>query len=259
MMAGRYSGNLVRSWASAEESANFAPDPRHGVRNEPEPYPTTDQVYADTGAEYIGTEMPVDVAVGGGTVLGTPSRSHDGLAGRHQVYTDDQHRESLKDRHGPDGQRRVVAHKYVLPPTQDAREVYSDEYEESHDQYGTPNNTGAVAAMRGIDGNPQNNPEGIRRGWERRGPWLDSDRRLGRRRYLYQPQPLAERQHYVPVDQPQPPLSGPDILPFKLFKEAGTVTGFKRPALFRAPRSVDSTLIAEPSDGYGQVAGGEVI
>ena len=157
-MAGSYSGNLVRTWTNPDWSANFRPDPAHAVRDTPQEYPTTDQVYANTGVEFSGTEMPLDMAVGDGVVLGAPSRSHNGLGGRRQVYSNDQHREDLRILHAEDGQRRYLAHKFVAPPLQSSGEVYSDSYEESPDIYGTPNNTGAVAVMRGIDGNPQNNP-----------------------------------------------------------------------------------------------------
>lgn len=256
MATGKYSGNLVRSYTSAQETDNFEPDPRHGVRDEPQQYPTTDQVYPDTGVEYEGTALPFDMAVGQGSVLGTPSRSHDGRAGRHHVATDDEHRDSLAARHGGDGQRRYVAHKYTLPPEQDAHEVYYDVYRESDDIYGHANNTGAVGVMRGIDGNPQNNPDGIRPGWLRMGPYLDSMRRLGRRRLVYQAQPLVERTFYVPADQPQPAGAGPDILPFKLFKQAGTVTAFKRPGLFRTPDSVDSSWLAADQTSVVSTFGG---
>jgi hypothetical protein len=256
-----YSGNLVRSWAHAEESANFEPDPRHGVRDEREPYPTTDQVYPDTGAEYAGTSAPVDMAVGEGAVIGTPSRSHDGLGGRRMVYSDDQHGASLTDLHGPDGQRRYTAHKYVEPPLQDAHTVVSDEYRESDPIYGHANNTGAVGPMRGIDGNPQNNPtthlypeHGMRPGWGRYGPWQAMARRLGRRAYRYEPQPLVERDHYVPVDQPEITGAGPDLSALKLWPQAGTLTGrVTRPALYREPSAVDASWLASET---GAGAGG---
>lgn len=252
-----YSGNLIRSWSSAEESANFAPDPAHGQRDTPQEYPTTDQVYPETGMEYEGTQMPVDMAVGQGLVLGTPSRSHQGIGGRRMVRTDDQHREELRVLHSEDGQRASLASAYTRPPMQDSHTVYSDTYAESPDIYATPNNSGAVAVMRGIDGNPQNNPEGIRRGWERGGPYVERDRRLGRRRYHYGMQPLVERTVYVPASQPQIRGAGPDILPLPTWKQAGTLTGIKRPALFRAPPAVDESWLAtEQGTATAGIGGG---
>lgn len=266
-MTGNYSGNLVRTWASAEESANFAPDPAHGTprghdTGTPQEYPTTDMVPADLGSEYAGTKFPDDVMAGGGIVLGTPSRSHGGLGGRRMVHTDDQHRESLRVRHSEDGQRRYLHHKYTLPPEQDSHEFLYDTYEESDPIYAHANNTGATGPMRGIDGNPQNNPPtrgypayGMRPGWFRRGPWTAADRRLGRRKYRYEAQPLIERDYYVPFDQPDQG-GGPDILPFKLFKQAGTNTMFKQPGIHRSPDTVDSSWLAMDQEGYGPVIGG---
>lgn len=249
---GKYSGNLVRTWAHAEESANFAPDPRHAIprsheTGEPEPFPTTDQVPADLGSEYAGVEFPFDVAVGGGVVLATPSRSHDGRGGRAQIYSDDHHRETLATRHAEDGQRGYVRHSYTRPPVQDAHTVVWDEYRESPDIYSHANNQGATGPMRAIDGNPANNPEGIRRGMERLGPVTDMWRRLGRRAYRYQPQPLVERDYYIPINQPEVDPA-PDILPFGLWKQEGTLTAVKRPALFRSPPTVDAAWLAKDRD-----------
>lgn len=256
-----YSGNLVRTWSNAQESANFHPDPRHGIRNTPEEYPTTDQVYADTGAEYAGTDFPSDVMVGGGSVLSTPTRSHHGRGGRRMVYTDDQHRASLADRHGEDGQRSYVRRVYTLPGMQDARTVRSDTYRQSPDIYAHANNTGAVGVMRNVDGNPQNNPEGVRRGWERGGPHTDAQRRLGRRRYVYDPQPLTQRNVYVPIDQPAVQGAGPDIVSLKFWKQGGTLTNVnvKRPALYREPPAVDAGALAVDQAATSAVIGGGVV
>jgi len=269
-VAGKYSGNFVRVWASAQESANFAPDPAHATPRDhaggtPQEYPTTDQVYAGTGSEFAGSEFPVDMVVGGGSILGTPSRSHDGRGGRKMVYTDEQHREQLTDLHDEDGQRRYVQHEYTLPPEQDATEVYYDTYRESDPIYGTPNNTGAVGPMRGIDGNPQNNPTthmypryGMRPGWERLGPFMDAARRLGRRRYIYNPQPLVQRDYYKPINQPAVPGAGPDIGPFQLWKQAGTLTAqnVKRPAIYREPLGLDASFLAQEQAATTATIGG---
>lgn len=256
-MAGAYRGNLVQMATADQADANFWPDtahatPRGHATGVPEPYPTTDQVYAGTGQEYAGTTWPNDVMVGKGIVLGTPSRSHDGRGGRKMVYSDDQYRADLTALHAEDGQRRYVQHTFTLPLQQASTQVYYDVQRESDPIYGHANNTGAVGPMRGIDGNPQNNPHtakyplhGMRPGWERHGPNMDDERRLGRRKYQYQAQPLYERDHYKCMDQPAVPGAGPDIVALPLWKEPGTLTGFKRPALFREPAEVDRSWLAQ--------------
>jgi hypothetical protein len=258
IVAGNYSGNLVRVWASSQETANFYPDPRHAQLDTPDQYPDSHQVPSDTGAAYEGTDFPSDVIVGGGTILATPNRSHDGLGGRRMVYTDDQHRERMADLHADDGQRSVVAHWYAIPPEQDAREVYSDSTESGFSPQLGPNTEGAVAVLRGNKTSyPQNNPEGIREGVQRNGPWLHSERRLGRRRYRYDLQPLQENADtFIPENVPAPENPPGDIVSLDTWKYPGSFTRIKNAALYRDPPAVDSVSLAADQLLNSDVIGG---
>lgn len=256
---GKYSGNLVRVYATADEQAgSFHPDPAHAVRNTPDEYGAVHQVPADTGVEYAGTEFPVDVSVGGGSVLGTPVRSHHGLAGRKMVYTDDQHRESIPVRHAEDGQRRYVAHTYQLPALQDRNSAYSDSWYHDNTWEAHPNNSGAVSVLRGNKTSiPQNNPDGVREGMIR-GTWFEVARRLGRRRYRYDAQPLVERFTYQDGNVPAPAgadaMAAGSVLPSWLPSWMGT--RIKDPALYRAPQAVDDSILAAPIPPENVTIGG---
>ena len=256
-----YSGNLVRTYATPAETAGaFHPDPRHAVTDTPDPNGAVHRVPPDTGQEYSGTQIPVDVAVGGGSILGTPDRSHDGRAGRRMVYTDDQHRESLADRHAEDGQRRYVQHRYQLPLLQDAHAVYSDFYYEDTNWPATPNNTGAVAILRGLYNDiPQNNPMGVRGGMARE-LLFRAERRLGRRKYRYDIQQSVLRATYQDGDVPAPagadPTAAGTVLP--KWNPYGQRQPVKIPALFRTPPAIDDAALGapEPSAYSGGVIGG---
>jgi hypothetical protein len=255
---GKYSGNLVRSFAHAEETQNFEPDKAHGITDFRDRYDTVNMVPADMGSEYAGTDIPVDVVIGGGSVLGTPRRSHEGLAGRRMVYTDDQHRESLADRHAEDGQRGYVSATYKLPELQDARSAYWDEWRSDETWGEHQNNTGAVALLRGNKtAIPQNNPEGVRAGMIRQGGF-SAERRLGRRRYIYQAQQLIDRATYQDANVPAPAnpsaLSGGSV--FDSWQPAGAFTRVKRPAMFRSPPDVDEAALSAPEPPGSDVIGG---
>lgn len=261
-----YSGNLIRTYARSDEQAgSFNPDPAHAITDTPEEYGAVHQVPANTGMEYDGTAFPDDVAVGGGSVLATPRRSHSGLAGRRMVYTDDQAREGMALRHQEDGQRGYVRARYTLPPLQDTHEVYSDEYYEGNLTPTTPNNSGAVSVLRGINGVPQNNPptlmypDGVRpgviRGWLMR-----SERRLGRRKYAYDAQPLYDRSTYQDANVPAPagadPMAAGSVL--DSWQPAAAFSRIKTPALFRTPPTVDESSLAAEQSVSSDVIGGSL-
>ena len=253
-----YSGNLVRTYSSAEESANFAPDPAHAVSDTPDPYGAVHQVPAQTGSEFEGTDFPSDVVIGGGSVLSTPSRAHTGLAGRRMVYTDDQHRESLRDRHSEDGQRAYVRATYALPTLQDSYSLYTDDYRADNTWGQTLNNVGAEAILRGNKTSiPQNNPEGVREGMVR-GTWFETARRLGRRRYLYQAQQLIDRATYQDANVPAPANPDPTAAGTVLdsWQPIGAFSRIKEPALWRTPPAIDESSLAAPNLGQSDVIGG---
>jgi hypothetical protein len=254
-----YSGNLVRSYARADEQAgSFHPDPEHAITTTPDPTPGTHQVPAGTGVEYAGTGFPVDVAVGGGSVLATPVRSHEGHAGRRMVYTDDQHRESIGTRHGEDGQRGQIRAGYVDPPVQDSHTVYQDTYRDDLTWPANPNTTGAPAALRTAwSAIPQNNPAGVRPGVDR--AWLmRTHRRLGRRRYGYQIQPLIDRAVYQDGNVPAPagadPMAAGSVLPSWVPERVGST--FRMPGMHRTPPTVDESMLASEPAGSDVIGGG---
>jgi len=242
-----YSGNLVRVWSNATETQNFAPNPQHAVTDSPDPYGAVHQVPADTGVEYSGSDFPVDMAVGGGSVLATPSRSHEGLAGRKMVYTDDQHRESLEDRHSEDGQRGYIRATYRTPDLQDAHSVYSDDFYHDNTWGEHVNNVGAPAILRELHSSyPQSNPEGVREGMVRRTGY-EGERRLGRRQYRYEAQQLIERSTYQDNNVPAPAnadsMAAGSVL--DSWQPPGVHGGrFKVPAMFRTPPPVDAASLA---------------
>lgn len=253
-----YSGNLVRTYSSAEETANFAPDPAHAQTDTPDPYGGVHQVPAETGAEFDGTDFPNDVMIGGGSVLATPTRSHQGRAGRRMVYTDDQHRESLADRHAEDGQRGYVRATYKLPELQDAMSVYSDDWRSDNTWGETLNNVGAVAILRGNKTSiPQNNPEGVREGMVR-GTWFEVARRLGRRRYVYNAQQLIDRATYQDANVPAPANPDPTAAGSVLdsWQPLGAFSRIKEPALWRTPPAIDESSLAAPDLTSSDVIGG---
>jgi hypothetical protein len=258
---GNYSGNFIRVFAHSEESANFFPDKRHAITETKDPYGAVHQVPADLGAEYSGTEIPVDMAVGGGSVLGTPSRSHGGRGGRRMVYSDDQQREQLADLHAEDGQRRYLAATYVLPPMQETRSRYSDEWRHDETWGNHPNNTGAPAILRGLRTSyPQNNPSGVREGMLRRTGY-EGERRLGRRRYRYTAQQLIERSTYQDRNVPAPAGADPAAAGsvFDSWQPPAVWARTKRPAVFRRPPDVDSSDLSAPAgDGSGVISGGVI-
>ena len=253
-----YSGNLVRTFAHAEESANFAPDPAHAITDTADPYGSVHQVSADTGAEFTGTDIPVDVAVGGGSILDVQRRSHQGLAGRRMVYTDDQHRESLADRHGEDGQRGYIRETYNLPMLQDAHAVFTDTFEHDNTWGEHANNVGAISVLRGNKTSiPQNNPEGVREGMIRQLQFR-MERRLGRRKYVYNPQQLIMRGTYQDANVPAPANPDPTAAGSVLdsWQPLTAFTRNKRPALYRTPPAVDESSLAAPDLGDSGVIGG---
>lgn len=272
-MAGKYSGNLVRTYARPDDpTGNWWPDASHNARGHEDDgtdqYPDRHQVPADTGTEYAGSDFPDDVTQAPGVLLADPSLDHDGPGIYWPVYTDDQFREQLPEAHraGPD--RGNIGNQYARPPVQAAGEKYSDWVNEGNLIPQNENTAGAPAILRGINAYPQNNPErdgytrGVRPGLQR---WGIADRlRLqNRRRYRYDLQPLAERDYLVPVNTPapggsNPPMYGP-VVPNWLPQWMGPARD-QIPALWRDPGRVDdAALAASPATGgYEPTIGGDL-
>lgn len=270
-MAGNYSGNLVRTYARPDDpTGNWWPDASHNARGHEadgtDQYPEEHQVPAATGAEYAGAEFPNDVTTAPGILLANPSLSHDGPAILRPVYSDDQFREWLPGAHGPDVDRGHVGSQYAAPGTQARGEVYKELLDEGNLIPVNPNTEGTAAAnlKRGINAYPMNNPEregytrGVRPGLFRR-LFPDRDRRMHRRRYGYDLQPLTERNAAVPVNAPTPgaPMYGP-VLDTWLPSWVGRRE--TQPALWRDPGTVDASLLAgsPATGGYDVTIGGEL-
>jgi hypothetical protein len=260
-----YSGNLIATARdpALEQAGNFHPDPRHAIRDTSANNAASHQVSAALGVEYSGTDFPVGQVVGMGMVLDCPRRSHEGRAGRHQIYTDDQARERMAECHSEDGQYRTVRAKWAMPPLQDSREEYSDAYAESPSWGEHQNNTGAVAILRGAHTDiAQNNPKGIRPGVYR--TWImRADRRLGRRAYRYEVQPAYQRgagvtqEPNVPATLNYNPHAGG--MAFDTFLPTGVNTRLKVPALWRTPPDVDEAALATDTTTNGSVIDGGVL
>ena len=260
----RYSGKFLRTDTNPYDNRNFSPDPRHGV-GETREYPSARLMPADTGAAFDNTAFPDNMAVGGGSTLGTPNRSHHGRAGRRMLYTDDQYRAQLDDGlHNEDGQHRIRQHLYTNPPLQDHTEVYSDAYGPSMPQPSGPATQGPPHIMRGLNSYPLSNPDGVRDGVHREGPWLRSSRKFGphmRHRYGvgYTPQPLMQRDIWAASNTPAPGPA-PDTQNFTAWNPSGMFTFTKRRgALFRAPQEFDTTSLAAEPLGTSDVIGGGVV
>ena len=274
-MAGKYSGNLVRTFAGDDDTGrlqNWWPDASHNARGHEndgtKEYPDEQTVPAGTGAEYAGTDFPDDVTQAPGILLADPTLDHDGPGIYHPVYTDDQYREQLPKAHraGPD--RGNIGNQYAAPPVQSAGERYSDWVLEGNVIMAGPNQEGAPNILRGINAYPQNNPEregyvrGVRPGLQRWGI-ADRLRLMHRRRGRYDLQPLSERDYLVPVNTPapgggDPPMYGP-VLPNWLPTWMGPARD-QRPAIWRDPGRVDdSELASSPATGgYDAVVGGDL-
>lgn len=256
---GTYSGTAIRRWRTPAETQNFAPDPAHGVRDTPDPYGGVHQVDARMGEEYAGTSMPVDVVVGGGSVLATPSRSHRGRAGRAHVVSDDQHRQEIGDLHAEDGQRGYVRSSYSPPGLQESQSEWSDDYYHGNTWPEHKNNTGAPAVLRGLHtAIPQNNPQGVREGMVRAGPWYEARRRLGRRRLQYGAQQSILRAIWYDRNVPAPANADPTAAGPVLdsWQPIGALSRVKRPALFRSPPTVSQALQSSTPPVDDQVIGG---
>jgi hypothetical protein len=260
-----YSGNLVRTASNVQHNANFYPDNAHAQTQTPDEYPASHRVPQGTGAAFDGSSFPDDVVVGGGSHLGSPSRSHDSAyGGVRLVYGQSANawQDNLNVQHGEDGQHRYEQTTYTPPPLQGAHEVYSDGRYESHVQPNTQNNAGNVYALHGINGNPQNNPtnlmypQGVRPGVERHGPWFESERRLGRRKYRYDAQPRMLRETYVPANGNaiNAPSTSPTVV--DTWKTPGMFTRVKTPALFRQPPSVDESYLSADTGANNDVISG---
>ena len=248
-----YTGNVVRVYSAAGDSPqNFAPDPRHGITDTPDPYAGPHQVPSGTGAEFAGTNFPEDMARGHGQYFYTPKRSHEGRAGKRTVVDD--YGASTINAHTEDGQHRYAMSSYVAPPFQPASQQYSDEFLEGTVLADNPNRTGAVAILRGINSYSQNNPvtlmypRGVRPGMDRRGPWMRENRRLGRRRYLYGIQISEGRQTFLPNNTPATsPAPGSSVWSLPAWIMPGYIRKDKRPAMFRQPTQTDTAELSAPT------------
>lgn len=275
-MAGRYSGNLVRTYAAPDDIKNPYPDARHQTRGHEEDgtdeYPERHRVPASTGEEFAGSQFPDDVTQAPGVLLDDPSwANHDGPAILWPVYSDDQYREQLPGAHGAGADRGHIRAQYAAPPVQSQRELYGELVDEGNLIPVNPNTEGSPALMRGINAYPLNNPErdgyvrGVRPGQFRRlvpDRWRLMHRRAGR----YDLQPLTERSGdlNVPVNAPapggdgaSPPYYGPVLSTW-----LPTWVGRREvePALWRDPGKVDDSLLAASpaTGGYDVTIGGEL-
>jgi hypothetical protein len=267
-MAGKYSGNLVRTYARPDDpTGNWWPDASHGARGHEDDgtdeYPDRHRVPADTGDEYAGADFPDDVTQAPGILLDDPKFDHDGPAILWPVYTDDQYREQLPGAHRAGADRGNVGSQYARPGVQAQGEVYSDFVDEGNVIMSGPNQEGAPNILRGINAYPMNNPEregyvkGVRPGLFRR-LRPDRSRRMQRRRYDYDLQPLATRDNYVPVNTPSPgaPMYGPV---FSSWLPGYVGRRETQPAIWRDPGTVDASLLAgsPASGGYDGVIAGD--
>lgn len=267
-MAKKYSGALMARYSTANDVRTPYPDKRHAsdwTEHEydgSDHYPDNHQVPADQGSEFVGTSMPVDQAVGGGTVLADPQFTHDGAPIR-PLYSQDQYRDSRVELlHGEGPDRGWIGDAYSEPSIQDARTVYGEELQDGQLIPMNPNTEGAPVLLRGINAYPMNNPD--REGYERgvrpgrhRWLWALWDRPLHRRSVTgYQPQPLYVRDHLVPVDTPapaDPPFYGPVV---SSWLPSWANRRDMVPALWRDPGEVDDSLLAaSPADADVVISG----
>lgn len=271
MPIGGYSGALVRSqYATADDvKSGFNPDPMHAGTPHDTPdglegYRAARQVPGDTGAEYAGTAMPVDQAVGYDLVLDTPTftgpDAHEGPGWYGAIYSDDQFRELIEEEHTGAGERAYERETWAPPALQSRFEWYADQTTQGFTPLKEPN---TAELLRGINSYPQNNPEregytqGVRPGLHRQ-LTMRISRLQHRRRYTYDAQPLSVRDFLVPTDvDPQAtPDVGPTLpawLPGRAFHRD------TRPALWRKPEELDADeLAADPVSAGESVIGGDV-
>lgn len=267
-MAGQYSGNLVRSYASANDVKTPYPDKRHQSspwdhdEDGSDHYPDNHQVPANQGAEFEGTAIPIDHVVGGGILLADPKFDHDSHAVLYPIYTDDQGQQAIAAGHDADETRGWIGSHYAAPELQGANEVYSEDVRDGFSPLTGPNTEGAPILLRGINSYALNNPEregyvqGVRPGRSR--SLVQNRLRLTHRVRQYDLQPLAERQALHPVNTP----ALPDAPPYGPVLPGWLPAAFGRrevtPGFWRAPANVDDSLLAAPPEPDSGVIGGDL-
>lgn len=265
---GGYSGNLVRTYGTANDVRTPYPDKRHAGNpwshddDGSDQYPDAHRLPAGTGSEYDGTEIPVDQVVGGGLVLDDPQDTHDNPnAALYPIYTDDQGQQSMSAHEGDPG-RAWVRSAYAAPEVQASHEVYGEDILQGFSPLVSENTQGAPALLRGINSYAMNNPDiegyvqGVRPGVQRL-IFNQRDRPVPHGR-VYDEQPLAERTFTVPVNSPapaDPPMYGPVLpgwLPSALWHRD------KVPGYWRNPGNVDDSLLAAENGPDSSVIGGDL-
>lgn len=201
-----YSGNLV-SLSGPNARRLPHPNPAHG---EDVPYAYAEKFQAPPGADYgTGFDYTPVVMVGGGIVLDTPdSRDHGGhgAGGDFRSYETDtayQHGRALGTHSGTD--RGYVRSNYYPPEFQFSTESYHSEFLQGNPSP-APNH---VVLLRGINSNPENNPEvegydpgGFRRGFDRL-RWIWRERPINQQRN-YTAQQVTERNIQTIGNSPAP-------------------------------------------------------
>lgn len=255
---GTYSGAVVRAYTQADKpSMAFHPDPLHGEVLPDQTVPESHMTDPGQGQEYVGTDFPMDLAVGDGAVLATPVVSHDGVAGRRQVYDEAHEVIQTGPLHAEDGQRGWVRDNFTDPPYQFSDTEYHDVYRGDSGIYAHANNSGAPALLAGINGVPQNNPEGIREGMIRR-RWMERDARdLSPRTYTRYPRPLWDRRQHVQANTPAQsdnPLTLTPVL--QMMMPTGVRRRSKFTEMFRMPAAFDDSLLAAEQPVDASAIGG---
>jgi hypothetical protein len=265
-----YTGNLIRTAQAPDARQLPSPSAAHGDLTTPDPWPQNSEVPAGTGAEYEGTAMPVDMVIGGGMALDTPApwergNPHTSDAVLYMQHTDQEWASRISRAHEGREDRGWVRTMYSTPPFQFSGDVEGDSVWEGHT---TPFQATGQADLdkyvQGVNSRPENNPErtgyvnGFRPGLFRLNtPNIDRWRPGAHRHYDLQP--LAQRDAYVPVNQPNADPS-PDGPQFPLFQR--TVQHYMTgAAMWTGPTGYDDSLLATPvaASGADPVIDGSVL
>ncbi len=244
---GKYSGNLVRSFATDKDIKPQYPSPEHAGGGPGDVRPGLEARTVPVNDDYYGTEFPSYETVGGGFELWHPTDSHDSEGVTYPLYSDDQQIETIAEVHSdPNLQRGTVRSTYIQPLLQNHTEVYSDTFRESdaplplnqkvaehgRSGWGLPSNYGDVAP---------------RLGWIRQ-TTTSILRNQNKRQYVYGAQPLTQRDAGVGVSaaqRVQKESLGSDIAGW-----VQTLSAHKNqlPAVWRDPGLVDDSLMARENN-----------
>ena len=237
-MAGFRGAWLNKQFSVDPDELLHTADPLHSNRGHgQDPNPTWEMtVDPDQTPEYLADYPQMDwlVADTPGLVLDTTPTDHNEGGGVRSYANDVEsqrgaYAETSRD-YGSDER-----HVFNVPPMQDYTTRYESSRFEGVDTYAPP----VVALQRGLNGLPENNPDGFRRGWVEQ-QFVD--------RKLYDPERIHDRRlntlnvATVATDQPVPEDAGNYNSPFRALARMITNVN-QKPMIRREPPPISESLV----------------